>query len=422
MQTAMRVPLVVLFVAVLVSLTVLCEGLPWLSMGTAPISGGYGQSVLSAEDMIYVLRCSNASDPVLFFRYDPSGGSWADLSTFGLSDGAFRNGTSLAWDNVRYVYALGGARYGDEDRREFFRYDTETDTWMALGLTPYPQGAGNALTWAGYDSMLYGLLGSRSHDGDVSRFVRYDPETASWETLQSPWKNTDDGASLAWTGGDYIFALRGEYIEMTPSFDFSRYDISANLWEPMANFPGYGGIGDGGSLLWIGQSMLDHADLLYALSGGEVDEDPGFDLYTYSLESNEWNEAGSIPCPIGYYVGNRLGYASGSIFYWQGSPGSDKWLCGGDAFFSATIEENQPDLDPCPECLSSINGASLDEFSRVSGIGDTKSQALVSAQPFAVDVCTRDAILVVLDEVYGIGAMLSEQIVQHFCPQFVDSD
>jgi len=66
MQTAMRVPLVVLFVAVLVSLTVLCEGLPWLSMGTAPISGGYGQSVLSAEDMIYVLRCSNASDPVCF--------------------------------------------------------------------------------------------------------------------------------------------------------------------------------------------------------------------------------------------------------------------------------------------------------------------------------------------------------------------
>ncbi|RZB29270.1 MAG: hypothetical protein AEth_01238 [Candidatus Argoarchaeum ethanivorans] len=30
---------------------------------------------------------------------------------------------------------------------------------------------------------------------------------------------------------------------------------------------------------------------------------------------------------------NRLGFANEHIYYWQGSPSSNKWVCGGDAFF-----------------------------------------------------------------------------------------
>ena len=422
MQTVRRVQLVVVLVTLLLSIAVLCESLPWLSMGTSPLGGGYGEAILGARDKIYVLRCSKVSDPVWFYCFDPSTDSWAELSTSGLPDGAFRNGTSLAWDGVQFIYALGGARYDDEDRRDFVRYDTESNEWMMLDSTPYPQGAGNALTWSGYDAMLYAFLGSRSHDGDVSRFARYDPVASSWETLEPAWKNTDDGASLAWTGGEYIYALRGEYIETTPSYDFSRYDIHAERWDPMTAFPGKGGIGDGGSLLWIGQSMPEYADVLYVLSGGAVDEAPGFDLYTYSLASGAWSEAGLIPCPVGYYVGNRLGIASGSIYYWQGSPGSARWLCGGDAFFAASLDQRQTESDPCQACLFSINGVGQAEFDAVSGIGETKAQALVGAQPFAVDVLTREAILAVLDSVYGIGEALSEQIARTFCPQLYDGD
>jgi len=49
--------------------------------------------------------------------------------------------------------------------------------------------------------------------------------------------------------------------------------------------------------------------------------------------------AESIPCPIGYYVGNRLGYANSTIYYWQGSPQNrTKWICGGDAFYMFEFE------------------------------------------------------------------------------------
>ena len=418
-----RVPVAVVIVALaVVSVAVQCEELSWLSMGTSPLGGGYGQSVLGTNDAIYVLQCRNASSSVLFYRYHPAESVWHELSTAGLREGAFRNGASLAWDGQDAIYALGGARYDDEARTEFLRYAISTDTWEMLDPTPFPQGAGNALTWSGYDDSLYAFLGSRSHDGNQSRFVRYNAIRDEWTSLSSAWANTDDGAALSWTGNQYIYALRGEYIEETPSTHFARYDITANLWETLPEFPGDGGIGDGGSLLWIGQWLPEESDKLYALSGGAADEAPGFDVFTYEIQSEQWLEAGEIPCPVGYYVGNRLGYAAGSIFYWQGSPGSAPWLCGGDAFFAATLQHVSVVENPCEACVASINQAQSGDFAAVSGIGETKALSLVSAQPYELTVYTLDAILTVLDDVYGIGAALSERVARYFCPQLYPSD
>lgn len=66
---------------------------------------------------------------------------------------------------------------------------------------------------------------------------------------------------------------------------------------------------------------------------GSADEDPGYGFYRYSISCNDWEELESLPCPVGYYVGNRLGFADGHIHYWQGAPKSERWICGGDAFY-----------------------------------------------------------------------------------------
>ena len=73
---------------------------------------------------------------------------------------------------------------------------------------------------------------------------------------------------------------------------------------------------------------------------GSADEDPGYGFYRYSISCNDWEELESLPCPVGYYVGNRLGFADGHIHYWQGAPKSERWLCGGDAFcmFKTTLK------------------------------------------------------------------------------------
>ncbi|MEM2530738.1 MAG: hypothetical protein QXL32_06475 [Candidatus Bathyarchaeia archaeon] len=46
--------------------------------------------------------------------------------------------------------------------------------------TPYPQGAGDAIAYSGYDGRLYALLGSNKHGAG---FSRYDPSSGPWEKL-----------------------------------------------------------------------------------------------------------------------------------------------------------------------------------------------------------------------------------------------
>ena len=306
----------------------------WVEMSNAPRTGGYGEAVVGTGDNIYVARCMYATSTPSFSRYDPDTDSWTSMSIAGLPSGLFRSGTSLAWDHDNHIFVLCGGRYKDTNRRLFYRYDISANTWEHLADTPHPQGAGDAITWSDQDDRVYAILGSNERG---TAFARYNQD--SWETLtfNPTWTFTDDGASLV-SVGEYLYVLRGEYSEHIPNGDFARYHIPTATWEGMNDIPESEGIGDGGSLLYIGDQMSGHSDFIFALGGGWVYEEPGYNFYRYSISGNDWEQLESIPCPIGYYVGNRLGYANNSVYYWQGSPTSDLWVCGGDAFYTYPIE------------------------------------------------------------------------------------
>ncbi|MEM2619515.1 MAG: PKD domain-containing protein [Candidatus Hadarchaeales archaeon] len=293
----------------------------WTSKAPTPSAGGYGQAAVGAGNYVYVVRCYSATSAVQFWRYNPSTNSWTSLST-NLEAGTFRNGTCLAWDGGDYLYALAGARYEDPDRRIFLRYSISGNSWEVLPDTPGPQGAGDALCWSGHDGKIYAILGSKEH-GTV--FARYDPST-SWELRSPPPAGTDDGCSLVWAGGRYLYALRGEYYESSPLQDFWRYDLETDTWTPMSPIPDPGGVGDGGSLLWD----PNQPDYIYALGGGAFDENGGQGFYRYRISANTWETLEDLPYPVGYYNGNRLALAGGRIYYWQGTPST--WSGGGNSF------------------------------------------------------------------------------------------
>ena len=203
--------------------------------------------------------------------------------------------------------------------------------------TPHAQGAGDAITWSGYDDQICALLGSKGHG---TAFACYNISTNSWNafSFNPSWTVIDDGASLVWTGGEYLYALRGEWQETVPCLDFARYHIPSKACEDMSSIPEIEGVGDGGSLLWINE----YPDYIFALGGGSCLEDPGYNFYRYSISSNDWEQLDPIPCPVGYYVGNRLGFADGHIYYWQGAPTTEKWICGGDAVYMFELPEELP--------------------------------------------------------------------------------
>jgi len=283
--------------------------------------------VVRIGNSVYIARCHYASSNPQFWCYDPTADDWNSLGTSGLPTGAFRNGTALTGDESNYIYALFGARYSDSNRCLFYRYDISDDSWERLADTPHAQGAGDAITWSGYDNHVYALTGSKEHG---TTFARYGYD--SWEVLafNPGWTVTDDGASLVWTGEEYLYTLRGEWHETVPNGDFARYHIPTQTWQNMTPVPESDGVGDGASLLWGGSCLNEYSDCIFALGGGGANEELGYNYYCYRISLDTWEELQPIPCPVGCYVGNRLGCDSDHIYYWQGAPST--WDCGGDAF------------------------------------------------------------------------------------------
>lgn len=293
------------------------------------VTGTYGEAVVGTGENIYITRGSN------FYRYRPANNSWTELAAPPQPDGAaFKTGTALTWDNGNYIYAMFGAATGDV-RRWFYRYSISGNSWEALENTPDDQGEGDAIAWVGLDNRLYATIGGEQR---WTYFARYDPSTNTWDeaAVSDPHMGMGDGESLVWTGNNYLYALQGEYKETEPLYGFWRYDIATDSWgdmEPIPAYPhsgGVGGVGDGGSLLYIGLWLPQHSDFIYALSGNQAYPEPIPDnrFYRYTISTNSWERLADLPFGIGNYIGCRLAYADGHIYAWQG--GISTWAGGGD--------------------------------------------------------------------------------------------
>jgi hypothetical protein len=94
-------------------------------------------------------------------------------------------------------------------------------------------------------------------------------------------------------------------------------------------------VGDGGSLLWIGNFEPEQRDYIYALGGGSCWEDPGYGFFRYRISADSWEKLEDLPYPVGNYNGNRLAYAGGRIYCWQGTPST--WPGGGNAFYGSIV-------------------------------------------------------------------------------------
>jgi hypothetical protein len=302
----------------------------WVWIGDT-VAGAYGEAVVGTGSAIYIARGG------VFYSYRPSDNSFVRLADPPKPDGdAFKTGTALAWDFNDSIYAMFGAA-GGESRRWFYRYRISSNSWEALANTPFDQGEGDALTWVGEPyNCLYATIGGEQRP---TYLMRYNPSTNTWDDAPAnPLGGMGDGASLVWAGGDSLYALRGGFLETEPINDFWRYNITSDTWTVLAEIPaiphsggvGVGGVGDGGSLIYVGFWLPDQTDYIYALSGNQAYPDgiPDNRTYRYTISTNSWERLADLPFGVGYYVGCRLGFAEGHIYAWQGAPGT--WAGGGD--------------------------------------------------------------------------------------------
>ena len=111
-------------------------------------------------------------------------------------------------------------------------------------------------------------------------------------------------------------------------------------------------------------------------------------------------------------------------------------VCGHDSggwIYSATVAEIASPLIakfilrccplPCEACLERINSATQEDFKEIDQIDVGRSESLVAAQPYVVPDCLGAIdIELVLAQVHGIGDVLRERIVRHFCPELYEQD
>lgn len=319
------------------------------------ITGAYGEAVISTGTALYIARGTK------FYRYSPSGSSWTEMAAPPNPDSGdtFKTGTALAWDLGDHIYALYGAATSD-NRKWFYRYSISGNSWRALADTTADQGEGDAMAWVSSENCIYATIGGEQRP---TFFMRYDPSSDSWSNAPSdPPAGMGDGASLVWTGGNYLYALRGEFLEDSALYDFWRYSVSDDIWTSMSNIPagpysgGFGGVGDGGSLLYVGFWLPTHTDYIYALSGNQAyPESPAIPdnrTYRYTISKDSWERLADLAFGVGYYVGCRLGYADNHVYAWQGTPST--WVGGGDDL--VRYEFPAMDLSP-PTTTHSYDGS-----------------------------------------------------------------
>ena len=171
--------------------------------------------------------------------------------------------------------------------------------------------------------------------------------TLKWYSDVLPPYGADDGANLIWTGNDYLYYIPGAYTESLYSSKeryFARFVVSENRWENLAMLP-YNespnttegdGVDDGGSMVW------DGGDYLYVLKGGDGNGDDEADnFWRYSISSDSWEVLAGVPLGPSRNNGRRLGYAGGNLYYWHANS-TGFWVYTpprykGDGYFTSSV-------------------------------------------------------------------------------------
>jgi N-acetylneuraminic acid mutarotase len=167
------------------------------------------------------------------WEYDPETGIWtrkADTpkhnSVYGFSMTCFSIG------NYGYLFA-GNDLYPGGASNDFYQYDPETDTWTEKATCP----VNKIIAMAGFSIKGKGYIGTGlpKYSEDNPEFWEYDPELDQWSRI-ADFPGASRIGAVAFSTDNYGFVGSGqktqEIIEGTVSAsDFWRYDPETDSWE-----------------------------------------------------------------------------------------------------------------------------------------------------------------------------------------------
>jgi hypothetical protein len=250
-----------------------------------PVKDGGCMAYDVGTNRIYTSKGNKTAD---FYAYNVSQGTWTQLDTLRLGREGKRAsvGSAICADGNGKVYLTKG-----NNTLGFYEYDALLDSWVqkkdvSLGWSGKKVKRGAGLAWAMKDSFgaVYLLKGY------TNEFLRYNPATDSWETLQrvpSTHQRWNVGSWLVADprpNGHELYAFQAKY------HGLYVYDVCSDNWnpEPLRPMPVPGHAGnkkakDGCCAAWYGGDI-------YALKGGNTCE-----FWRYTPSADTWHELDDIP-------------------------------------------------------------------------------------------------------------------------------
>jgi hypothetical protein len=181
--------------------------------------------------------------------------------------------------------------------------------WYLREFAPAAIGKGGSLAHSGGDR-IYALRGNNSRN-----FGYYSISADQWFSLANALDNVDRGGALVYTGGNFLYALQGRNTKT-----FWRYDISTNNWIAMAD--ALGKVSQGGSLVFPGGNYI------YALRGNSNN------FWRYDISLDSWSGRANTLASVGYgadliATGGNTIYALGganNTNFWSYNIATDTWI------------------------------------------------------------------------------------------------
>lgn len=273
--------------------------------------------------------------------------NWQQIADFPASERD--DGTCFSINN--YVYCGTGLKTGFSISKDFYRFNTQTETWDTIAALPQfmerQYACGFSYNGNGY---VFGGTGF----GVLNDLWRYSPSSNSWTQLSSkPGAGLSGAACFVLQNNAYF--VGGNNTTITASPQVWQYNITTDTWTQKSNFPSKGS--------WRANAAALNAKG-YLLFGKDSLGNFNRMLYEYSETSDNWTPISNFPAKARTYssmqvLGNSLfvfgGIDSLANYYndfWQYSFDDTIWhsqaampaqgrkggmaFCSGSAFYYTT--------------------------------------------------------------------------------------
>jgi hypothetical protein len=203
----------------------------WISRADVPVGArrvkegsGLAPVRIGETDYLYFLKGSRTFE---FYRYNTQANTWETRASapIGFSGKEFKNGSCLAYDGLKTIYALKGTY------NEFFAYQVDSDKWRTLANLPLV-GVGGRKKKLKDGAGIAGL-------NPESVYVQKGGNTFEWwcyAVESSRWVQNEDyltGAGKRVKGGGSLLAvpeLRRLYsLKGNNTFEFAMYAVGDTL-------------------------------------------------------------------------------------------------------------------------------------------------------------------------------------------------